>query len=268
MRKLVPILAITALFRGLSSLTQAMDGGILRSMRTTPARPVLAGAAVLLGILAAVLFTGQSASAQSDSDALPRVTVSFSDLIGKYVAEGGSTTIGVTLSEDPQREVVIPITVTNRGGATPADYSSLPSSVTFSSEECYDDEDDNCYETYKSFSFAPSEDSEDDDGESVQFGIGAPLPAGVSVRGRGMTTVWIIDGGEVYVGLAQVGVGLFADLRDQDENFSNETWQWQRSETETGAYTDIPATEGGTSNPYTPLRRRSGQVAQSEGHLR
>ena len=30
------------------------------------------------------------------------------------------------------------------------------------------------------------------------------------------------------------------------------TWQWQRSATEDGTYSDIPAMEGGTSNPYTP----------------
>ena len=33
---------------------------------------------------------------------------------------------------------------------------------------------------------------------------------------------------------------------------SNEAWQWQRSATEAGAYSDIPAAEGGTSIPYTP----------------
>ena len=35
-------------------------------------------------------------------------------------------------------------------------------------------------------------------------------------------------------------------------NVSNEAWQWQRSATEYGAYSDIAAAEGGTSNPYTP----------------
>ena len=33
---------------------------------------------------------------------------------------------------------------------------------------------------------------------------------------------------------------------------SNEAWQWQRSATEAGTYSDIPATEGGTSTSYTP----------------
>ena len=36
------------------------------------------------------------------------------------------------------------------------------------------------------------------------------------------------------------------------QGISNEAWQWQRSATEYGGYSDIPASEGGTSNPYTP----------------
>ena len=178
MRRVVPILAITALFRGLSSLTQAMDGGIPRSMRTTLPRPALAGAAVLIAILAAVLFTGPPAWAQGENEDLIQVTVSFSFASNEYVAEGGTYSIGVELSADPKREVVIPITFTERGGASAADYSVVPSSVTFSSKECSDEDDENCYETYKSFEFTAAEDSEDDDGESVQLGFGSPLRPG------------------------------------------------------------------------------------------
>ena len=156
------------------------------------------------------------------------------------------------LSADPKREVVIPITFTERGGASAADYSVMPSSVTFSSEECYDEDDQNCYETNKSFEFTVAEDSEDDDGESVQLGFGSPLPAGVSLGPIQPKTLWITDGGAVYTGLAQAGVGVAADLRDDRGSISNMAWQWQRSATEDGTYSDIPAMEGGTSNPYTP----------------
>ena len=41
-------------------------------MRTTPPRPALAAAAVLIAILAAVLFTGPPAWAQGESDDPPR----------------------------------------------------------------------------------------------------------------------------------------------------------------------------------------------------
>ena len=39
------------------------------------------------------------------------------------VSVGSSATVEVSLSADPERTVVIPITVTNQGGVTTADYS-------------------------------------------------------------------------------------------------------------------------------------------------
>ena len=41
----------------------------------------------------------------------------------------------VTLSADPERTVTIPITKTNQGGATSADYSGVPATVTFNAGE-------------------------------------------------------------------------------------------------------------------------------------
>ena len=58
--------------------------------------------------------------------------------------------------------------------------------------------------------------------------------------------------GVVGIGLPQVGIGVVAVLHEDDGSVSNEAWQWQRSATEAGAYSDIPALEGGTSNPYIP----------------
>ena len=60
----------------------------------------------------------------------PAVTVSFG--AATYTAaEGGTATVTVTLSADPERTVEVPITTTNQGGATSADYSGVPASVTF-----------------------------------------------------------------------------------------------------------------------------------------
>ena len=88
------------------------------------------------------------------------------------------------------------------------------------------------------------------------LGFGAPVPAGVSAGWPATETVTIADGGLAFVGLAQVGIGVTADVGEDlggiFENVSNEAWQWQRSATEYGAYSDIAAAEGGTSNPYTP----------------
>ena len=222
-----------------------------------------AGAALLIAILAVVLFTGPPASTQSENEGLTPVTVSFS-LIGDTVAEGQWRSVGVYLSDDPGREVIIPITATALGGASPADYSGVPQAVTFSREEvCFDDDDEIiedgvCYETYKQITITAARDDDDDDGEAVRLGLGAPLPAGVSAGRTPTETVIITDGGRVWVGLAQVGIGVAAELRIDlgilggRRSGSNEAWQWQRSATEYGGFSDIPAAEGGTSNPYTP----------------
>ncbi len=78
-----------------------------------------AGAALLIAILAVVLFTGPPASAQSENEGLNQVTVSFRpDLY--IVQEGGMRSIEVLLSDDPGREVIIPITVTHLGRLTRA----------------------------------------------------------------------------------------------------------------------------------------------------
>ena len=199
-----------------------------------------------------------------DNDIPESLTVRFSHS-RELLQEGRTVSVGVWLSESPDREVVIPITASNQGGASSADYV-VPMSVTF-------DPDDK----YKSITLEAAEDTIDDDGESVLLGFGAPLPAGVSLHPtRSLTkTIVINDGGIVSVGLAQVGVGVTAHIHDEtrhtfeDENGNplldedgdairlwgsivNAVWQWQRSATEHGAYRDIPAAQGGSSNPYIP----------------
>ena len=221
-----------------------------------------AGAALLIAILAVVLFTGPPASAQSENEGLNQVTVSFGPSL-YIVQEGGMRSIEVRLSDDPGREVIIPITATDLGGAIPADYSGVPQTVTFSrAEKCFDSDgniiqDGICYETSTYVTITAAQD-DDDDGERVLLGFGAPLPAGVSAGWPATEIVTIADGGLAFVGLAQVGIGVTADVGDVRYvgdifgNVSNEAWQWQRSATEYGAYSDIAAAEGGTSNPYTP----------------
>ena len=93
-------------------------------------------------------------------DDVPDVAVSFEE--GTYsVDEGGTTTIKITLSADPERTVTIPITKTAQGGVTSADYTGVPASVTFDSGE-----------TQHRFTFTAVQDSVDDDGESVALNFG------------------------------------------------------------------------------------------------
>ena len=111
-------------------------------------------------------INGESTVNITDND-LPSVTVRYEQ--GSYtVGEGSSVVVKVILSAVPERSVTIPINKANLGGATTDDYSVTPTSLTF-----------NSVETEKSITFAATNDTVDDDGESVLLSFGT-LPAGVS----------------------------------------------------------------------------------------
>ena len=139
------------------------------------------------------LPTGVTAGATDETtvsitdDDDPAVTVSFG--AATYTAaEGGTATVTVTLSADPERTVEVRITTTNQNGATAADYSGVPASVTFDSGD-----------TSKTFDFTATQDTDDDDGESVKLGFGTTLPAGVSEGSPSETTVSITDNDDPQV---------------------------------------------------------------------
>ena len=115
-------------------------------------------------------------------DDVPTVTVRYEQSI-YTVAEGSSVVIKVILSADPERTVTIPINKANQGGATNGDYSGVPAnaSVTFNSGD-----------TEKSITFTATNDSVDDDGESVLLSFGT-LPTGVSAGSPATATVNITD---------------------------------------------------------------------------
>ena len=113
-------------------------------------------------------------------DGDPAVTISF-EQAAYAVAEGGSVTVSVTLSADPERTVEIPIITTDQGGATAADYSGVPASVTFARGD-----------TSQTFSFTATDDAEDDDGESVRLAFGT-LPNGVTVGSPATATIILLN---------------------------------------------------------------------------
>ena len=124
--------------------------------------------------------TNQSVVSITDDDVPASVTVSFEQAT-YTVAEGSSTTVKVQLDLDPERTVTVPINKAPQGGATTADYSGVPTSVTFNSGD-----------TEKTFSFAAASDSVDDDGESVKLTFGA-LPTGVTAGATNESVVSITD---------------------------------------------------------------------------
>ena len=123
-----------------------------------------------------------------DNDVVP-VSVSF-EQSDYTVAEGGSVTVKVTLSEDPERTVIIPISKANQDGASNSDYSGVPADVTFNSGD-----------TEKTFSFTATDDTVDDDGESVKLSFGT-LPAGVTEGTISETTVSITDDDDLQVSVS------------------------------------------------------------------
>ena len=110
----------------------------------------------------------------------PAVTVSF-EARGYTVAEGRTVSVSVLLSADPERSLSIPLETTNLGGATGADYSGVPASLTFGSGE-----------TKTTFAFMAVADMVGDDGESVKLGF-VNLPARVSEGAIHEATVSITD---------------------------------------------------------------------------
>ena len=111
------------------------------------------------------------------------VTVGFAT--SSYtVAEGESVAVVVSLSADPERTLTIPLTPREQGGASSADHSGIPASVTFVSGV-----------TSQMFDVSAAADGEVDAGESVWIGFGA-LPAAVTVGSVAATTVAITEPGD------------------------------------------------------------------------
>ena len=97
------------------------------------------------------------------------------------VGEGNSTTVTVSLDQAPGREVVVPLTAVDGSGVTSADYSGVPSMVTFAASAAS-----------ASFDFDAGDDNvvEGDEAVTVMFGS---LPDGVTADPNAATVVTIAD---------------------------------------------------------------------------
>ena len=109
----------------------------------------------------------------------PAVTVSFGAATYS-VDESGTVDVTLTLSADPQRPLIIPVSAEDQSGATPADHKP-PGSVTFASGDMS-----------QTLTFTPENDTVDDD-EKVKLSFGTPLPPGVTAGTTSSTVVSIND---------------------------------------------------------------------------
>ena len=142
------------------------------------------GVMIGFGTLPAGVSAGTSneVTLRIEDNDVPAVTVSFESATYS-VAEGGSITVKVKLSADPERNLTIPLSPVDKDGASDADYSGIPANVSFSSG---DDE--------KTFTVMATQDSIDDDDESVEITFDTDnLPDRVSVGDTGTATVSITD---------------------------------------------------------------------------
>ena len=145
-------------------------------------------------------------SINDDDD--PAVAVSFGSATYD-VDEGDTVTVTVTLSAALERRVTIPLDTTLQDRASSADYSGVPASVVF-----------NYGETQQTFAFAATDDSEDDDDESVKLSFGGPLPDGVSA-GTTHETVVSINDDDHPVLTVNFGAGAYS-VEESDDTSTGE----------------------------------------------
>ena len=127
----------------------------------------------------------------------PAVTVSFVSSQLSTREGGAGATVEVELNAAPERELVIPITAMPQGGAVAGDYSGVPVSLTFGASD-----------TERTFTVTAVDDSDDDDGESVQLRFGT-LPARVSVGNTATARVDLDDNDNPTVSITAVASSVF-----------------------------------------------------------
>ena len=123
--------------------------------------------------------------ALEDNDGVEPVTVAFGAATYTATEDGSGAAVRVELDTAPGRSVTVPLTKANGGGATAADYSGIPETVTFGASQ-----------TARTFTVTATDDSVDDGGESVSIGFG-PLPAGVSAGSPAAAAVTLADDGQL-----------------------------------------------------------------------
>ena len=151
------------------------------STATTYAHTGLGGGTTRHYRVSAINTNGAGTASNVDSATTGQTTVTFG--ASSYTAaEGGATaTVAVQLSAAASATVTIPLTKTHRGGATAADYSGVPSNVTFTAGQ-----------TRRTFTVTATDDADTDGGESVQLGFGT-LPGGYAPSARRTATLTLVD---------------------------------------------------------------------------
>ena len=164
-------------------------------------------------------------------------TVSFG--ASAYTAIEGVQDVTVTVELFPAapHAVTILLTATPEGGATAADWSGVPESITFAADE-----------TSKTFTLTATNDSVDDDGESVQLGFGE-LPSGVLLGSPSTATVALVEDVDVSTWYVWFGESSYTVTEGGTATISvhlNSPWKPELNEALTVPLFD-PEHQGGAS---------------------
>ena len=146
----------------------------------------------------------------------------------------------VTLSQAPARQVSIPITMTEQGGASNSDYSGVPITVNFAASD-----------TEKTFTFQASSNNDYDDDESVRINLGT-LPTVLSTGVNGHTVVAITDNDDpdITVSFEQNGYsvaeGSDVDVKvqldaDPERDFTINILKLNQNGADSSDYSGVPA---------------------------
>lgn len=140
------------------------------------------------------------------------VRASFGAAASTASEDGTTATVTVELSADPERPLTIPIAAALGNGASADDYSLSAASLDFAPGD-----------TAKSFTVTATDDSEDDDGETVELSFGT-LPPGVLAGTLAAATVAIADDDGAATGqTVTISVGREAYIAALDDVIFNLT---------------------------------------------
>ena len=132
---------------------------------------------------AALTDAAATARGTIDDDDDPAVTAAFGAATYAAVEGGAAAAVTVRLSADPERTLVLPLTVAHHGGASPDDYAGLPPGRTVRFAAGVRE---------AAFTITATDDPLDDDGESLALGFGE-LPDGVTAGTVPAATVTLTD---------------------------------------------------------------------------
>ena len=191
--------------------------------------------------------TSTASDPSNEAMATPRTAaleVSFGES-AYSVDEGGTVEVTVRLGGGvPGRQVTVPLSAEGAGGATAADWSGVPESVTFGA-----------LQTSHTFTLTATDDADADAGESVELGFGTPLD-GVTAGTPSAATVTIVDDdGTALPALsiadaeAAEGAGVEFTVTLSAAAAADVTATWTASlatddTAETGDFTDLSAATG------------------------